>query len=198
MPRSDTFPGVLGDASQGACQKKAPEALGSSDPDDVGFLRIDALQARAPPASRSRCASKAGRLGKVNRKPEKSGDHRQHDAKGNPLQRAGAAHTPPQAMFVLGVSLVGVIVCHTVYPTAAPGATSAPLSTLINYSEKDASPCTFTTRHGHDGRGTRRGAHGRAPIRPRLGFRLQPHCGKPTMCWMLRWSTMSKLTARQH
>ena len=52
----------------------------------------------------------------MNRKPEESGDHRQHDAKGNPLNRAGAAYTPPQAM---SVGLVRVIVCHTVYPTAA-------------------------------------------------------------------------------
>ena len=53
----------------------------------------------------------------MNRKPEESDDHRQYDAKGNPLYRANAAHTPPQAMPLLVVGLVRVIVCHTVYPT---------------------------------------------------------------------------------
>src|SRR5262245_24513535 len=48
-------------------------------------------------------AQKAG-LGKVNRKPEESGHHRKHDANGNPLHRADAAHTPPQAKPLLSVS----------------------------------------------------------------------------------------------
>jgi hypothetical protein len=51
----------------------------------------------------------------VDRKPEKGNDHHEYDANGDPLHRAGAAHTPPQPMPLLVVGFVRVIVRHTIH-----------------------------------------------------------------------------------
>jgi hypothetical protein len=48
--------------------------------------------------------------GIVHCKPKECDDQRQHDAKRNPLNQAGAAHTAPQAMPLLAVGLVTRII----------------------------------------------------------------------------------------
>ena len=87
-------------------------------------------------------------------------------ANGNPLRSPGVAHAPPEAIFVLGVGLVRIVVCHTVYPTGGTLSPEVPESVR----RRLGGPVAFRagSRLGGLGMGRHRHLTGPVPSAPNI------------------------------